>query len=128
MVSYMPYLLIIGGVYHLSFAIFHISIWWLKKFNWKEELPRMSLINRSGIQMLNVAVIIFLFLIAYVSFRYPEELLSSNLGKVLLFSTSFFWLARLIGELVFKDKNSINLPLLIFCVIGISLYLLPAII
>lgn len=127
MANYVSILLITGGVYHLFFGFFHIFFWRVKFLNWQEELPRMSPINRSVIQMLNIAVIIFIFLIAYISLAYSSELLNPGLGRVLLLGTSFFWLARLIGEFTLKDGTPAK-PVLVFAfVIGILLYLLPAV-
>jgi heme/copper-type cytochrome/quinol oxidase subunit 2 len=127
MANYASILLIAGGIYHLFFAFFHIFFWRVNFLNWQEELPHMSPINRSVIQMLNIAVIVFMFLIAYISLEYYSELLTPGLGRALLLGTSFFWLTRLIGEFTLKDGTPAK-PVLVFAfAIGILLYLLSAV-
>ena len=92
--KYPTLLLIVGGVYNLFFAVFHISFWWLKKFAWKEELQHLSPLNRSDVQMLNLAVIVFLLSAACISFGFPKELTETCLGKTFLCVVALFWLMR----------------------------------
>lgn len=87
----------------------------------------MSCINRAVIQMLNVAVVVFMFLISYISFRYSQELLTISLGRDLLFSVSIFWFVRLVGEFTLKDCIPVKPGIIVACNIGILLYLVPAI-
>jgi hypothetical protein len=126
--DYAVNLLIAGGVYHLFFGFFHIAFWQMEFLDWQKELPRMSAVNRTVIQGLNIAVIVFMFLIAYVSFQHSYELLMTGLGKTILLGTTFFWLARLIVEFTLKKRGSAKPILVIAFIIGILLYLLPAVI
>ncbi|MCC5468155.1 hypothetical protein [Pelosinus baikalensis] len=119
-------LLIVGGIYHFCFGFFHIKFWNFGFLNWREELPRMSPSNRAVIQMLNVAVIIFLFLTAYISVQYSHELLTHGLGKTLLLGVSIFWLGRLVGEFTLKDGTPAEPGLVVAFFSGILLYLIPA--
>lgn len=120
-------MLIAGGVYHLAFVFFHIMFWRFRFLNWREELPHMSCSNRAVIQMLNVAVIIFMILVTYVSLRYSHELSITSLGRDLLLGVSVFWVARLGGEFILKDGIPAKPGIVIACAIGILLYLVPAI-
>ncbi len=56
---------------------------------------------------------------------YEDKIKFINLAA--LFGTSFFWLARLIGEFAFKNVSSIKPALVVAFIIGILLYLLPAV-
>ena len=76
--------------------------------------------------MLAVAVCVFLLITAYLSLRYPQELLTTDLGRDLLVGIALFWLARLIGEFSFKAHSDSSPAIIIVCVLGIVLYLLPA--
>lgn len=127
MAIYAPGLLIAGGIYHLFFGFFHIAFWRTNILNWHKELPHMSPTNRAVIQMLNAGVIVFLFLIAYISLLYSRELLTPGLGRALLLGTSIFWLARLAGEFALKDGAPAKPGLVVASAIGILLYLLPAV-
>lgn len=120
-------LLIVGGIYHLAFGFFHIMFWRFRFLNWREELSHMSSINRAVIQMLNVAVIIFMILVTYISLRYSQELPTTSLGRDILLGVSAFWLARLGGEFILKDGIPAKPGIVIACTIGILLYLVPAI-
>jgi hypothetical protein len=116
-------LVVVGGIYNLLFGIFHLSFW--KLFNWGEELSHMSPINRAVMQMLNVAVIVFLFMMACVSMVYSDEMVTTGLGKTLLLGISIFWITRLIGEFTLKNGTQINPKLVIIFLIGIFLHILP---
>lgn len=120
-------LLIVGGIYHLAFSFFHIMFWRFSFLNWREELSHMSCINRAVIQMLNVAIIIFMILVTYISLRYSQELPTTSLGRDILLGVSAFWLARLGGEFILKDGIPAKPGIVIACTFGILLYLVPAI-
>lgn len=126
MEKYAGDILIVGGIYNILLAIFHIMFWRLGKFNWKEELPKMSSTNMAVIQLLNIAVIVFFFLVAYISIFNTQELLSSGLGKTVLSGTALFWLIRLCGEFILKKGMPSNPAFVIIFVIGVLLYLIPA--
>ena len=87
----------------------------------------MTPINRAVIQMLNIAVLVFMFLIAYISLRYTQELLTPGLGNTILFGVVIFWSARLAGEFTLKDGTPANRKLVAALISGILLYLIPAI-
>lgn len=78
--------------------------------------------------MLNVAVVIFMILVAYISLRYSQELPTTSLERDLLLGISVFWLARLGGEFILKDGIPAKPGIVVACVIGILLYLMPVIV
>jgi hypothetical protein len=106
-------LLIIGGIYNLEFAIFHLFFWQL--FNWKKDLVSLPFINRAVMQILNLCIIFVFIVFAYISIFYSSELVSTSLGKVILGSISMFWLLRFGEQLFFfglKKRASIVLTIL----------------
>ncbi len=60
------YFIIAGGVYNLLLALSHMGFWRL--FRWKEELPKMSFINRGVIQLLNIHLTIVFLVGAFIAF------------------------------------------------------------
>jgi hypothetical protein len=92
------------SVYYLAFAIFHIGFW--KLFNWKIELKKLHFTNRAIMQILNLRIIFMCFLMAFIYFKYPHELLNTDLGKTLLIGMFLFWLGRTIEQFVFFKQNN----------------------
>jgi hypothetical protein len=131
-------LIIFGGIFHLGFAVFHLFFWQL--FKWKparraeyinmlesgKESITLTYINNSITQILNLCLTFVFLVAAYISFFYSSELLSSNLGKVILISISAFWFLRTIEQLIFfglKKRLSVKLTLLF--ITGFLIYLIP---
>lgn len=123
--EYAAGILIAGGIYNIILAVFHIMFWHMGKFSWKEELPKMSSINMAVIQLLNIGIIVYFLLMAYISFFHTRELLNSGLGKTVLLGAALFWLIRLGGEFAFKKGMPANPVLVGIFIIGVLLYLIP---
>ncbi len=92
------------SVYYLAFAIFHIGFWRL--FNWTIELKKLSFTNRAVMQILNLRIIFMCFLMAFIYFKFPQELMSSALGKTLLIGMGLFWAGRTVEQFVFFKHNN----------------------
>lgn len=121
------FLLYICGFYNLSFAVFHIYFW--KIFKWKEDLKRNSIANRAIIQILNIRLIYVFILMAFIYLFYPEQLVITELGLVLLIGFLGFWTGRFIEQLIFlrvKSKMASILTVILF--IGIIIHLMPIVI
>lgn len=117
----------ICGIYMLLFGVFHILFW--KFFNWKSELKKLSLSNRAIMQILNLRIIYYFFFVAFVCFVFPNELYTTNLGKVFLAGNSIFWIGRAIEQFVFLRVNHLEVHVLTFLfIIGIILFALPLVI
>jgi hypothetical protein len=111
------------SVYNVSFAIFHIGFW--KLFNWKTELAKLHFTNRAIMQIFNMRIIYLASLMAFIYFRYPQELLNTPLGKVVLIGMCLFWAGRTIEQFIFFKLNNtrVNLMTIIF-IIGTVLHFL----
>ena len=117
-------LLILGGAFHLAFAVFHLFFW--RFLDWKRDLAHLTSINRAVMQILNLCLAFGLIAVAYISFFLSTELLSTNLGKTMLISISLFWFARLIEQLVFFGlKKRLSVMLTILFAVGCCLYIAP---
>jgi hypothetical protein len=118
--------IMIGGVYNLGFAIFHLMFW--RIFRWKKDLSRLTFINRSVMQILNLCLTFMFLVIAYVSFFHSSELVQTNLGKTLLVGFSLFWFLRMIEQVIFFGiRNSISIILTLIFLFGCVIYLVPLI-
>jgi len=121
------FLLYLCGAYNLVFAIFHISFW--KIFKWKEDLKGNSVGNRAIMQILNIRLIYIFLLMAFIYFFYPDQLLETKIGFVLLIGFLVFWIGRTIEQFIFlrvKSKMVTILTIVFFA--GIVIHLLPLII
>ena len=117
-------ILFICGIYSVLFAISHILFW--KLFNWKKELRKLSFTNKAIVQILNTRIIYFFLFVAFICFKYPDELSTSNLGKAFLIGISLFWLGRTIEQLVFFKVNNKYVHILtIIFLLGTLLFALP---
>jgi hypothetical protein len=118
--------IMIGGVYNLGFAIFHLMFW--RIFRWKKDLSRLTFINRSVMQILNLCLTFVFLLMAYISFFNTSELIQTNLGKALLVGFSLFWFLRMIEQIIFFGiRNLISIALTLVLLFGCVIYLIPLI-
>lgn len=117
-------LIIIGGVYNLGFAIFHLFFW--KVFRWKKDLASISRVNRSIVQILNLCLTFMILFMAYVSFFHIADLMTTALGSATLIAISLFWLFRMIEQLIFfSSKNRSSIYFTCVFALGFLLYLVP---
>jgi len=131
-------LIIFGGVFHTGFAIFHLFFWRL--FKWKparrseyvtmlesgKESVTLTHINSAVTQILNLCLTFVFIVVAYISFFYSSELLSSSLGRTLLICISVFWFLRTIEQLIFFGlKKRLSVILTFLFIIGSLIYLIP---
>ena len=117
-------LLWIGGLYNLAFLIFHDFFW--KIFNWKEDLAKLTPINKAIIQVLNLMLIFVLLLFAYVSFFHIQEMQTTDLGKTVTIFIALFWGIRAVLQLVFFSRTKLlSYILFVIFVIGFWLYFIP---
>lgn len=117
----MKILLYIGAIYHLAFVAFHLSFW--KIFNWKYELEYLTTLNQNVMQILNLRLIYIFLVVACLSFFCADELLNENLGKVILFAVTLFWLMRAVEQIIFFGlKNRLSAAIFVVFLLGAGLY------
>jgi len=97
-------------------------------FNWKNDLKNLHPGNKAIMQTLNVHLIYYLLVVAFICIIFPTELQGTALGNAFLLSCSIFWLLRIINQFIFfKEVNSklIAIFLTLFFVAGAFLFALP---
>ena len=118
-------IILLGGFYNLAFAVFHLLFW--KIFKWNKELKRMNYINGNILQILNLSLTFVFIIFAYISLLYTNELISTQLGKVLLKLIAFFWFFRALQQIYFFGlKNIISAALFILFLTGSLIYLITS--
>jgi hypothetical protein len=117
-------LLILGGIFNLLIAIFHLSFW--RIFNWHQDLKSLRYVNRAVMQILNLSLTFVFFIFAYISFTYTYELLITRLGHSIIASISVFWFLRAFMQVAFFGlKNKTSILFFILFLIGGIIYLYP---
>lgn len=116
----------IGGMYQIFFLIFHAMFWRL--FKWKRELPKLTHINGAIMQVLNLCLMFYFFVFAYISLFHTTELITSPIGSVLLLFMALFWLFRAVEQLVFfSTRRPLSLLMFVLFLFGFCLYVYPLI-
>lgn len=122
----MKTLIIIGGFLWLAFFVFHLFFW--KLFDWKRDLQSLTGVNRAIIQVLNLCLMLVFLIFAYVSIFHAEELLTTGLGKSILFGIVLFGFFRAIEQVIFFDLKQIrSKAVLIIALLGTAVYAIPLI-
>ena len=114
----------IAGVINLLIAVFHLLFWHL--FNWNAELTRLSAINQTIVQLLDLAVAYTAALFGYISLRHATDLLHTKLGHTMLFLMGLFYLLRAVEGVIIDGLH--NVPDIIIFLIGLGvavLYWIP---
>lgn len=112
------------GLHSIGFAIFHILFW--KIFKWKEDLKTSSIATRAIVQISNLRLIYIFFGMGVICFSFPDELLQTRLGNVLLGGMSLFWIGRLIEQFIFLRYNRVMIHVLnILFAVGAVLFAVP---
>lgn len=120
----MKTLIIIGGFVWVGLFGFHALFWRL--FDWKKDLENLTPLNKSVMQVMNLALMVFIFIFGFVSFFHADDLLTTSLGRTLLIGIVAFGTIRTILQFLFfnlKDNRSrFFLGVMVF---GTLIYLIP---
>lgn len=85
----MELLLKITGVFLFVLASIHVVF--PKRFNWKEDLKSISLINKQMMYVHTFFIAVTVFLMGVLCIFFPVEILHTKLGKALAFGMFIFW-------------------------------------
>ena len=114
-------LLLIGALFHLAFVAFHLLFW--KLFDWVQDLKKLSHINKSVMQILNLRLIFVFLIFAYISYFNASEMLNSKLGLTMIAAIALFWGFRSVEQIFyFGIKNLASNILLLLFLFGTALY------
>ena len=112
------------GVYAIGFAVFHTQFWRL--FKWRDELAKLSSINRAIMQILNLRIIYLFVFVAVACFVFPDTLANTTFGNFFLIGMSLFCLGRTIEQFIFVKSNHPMAHLLTYLfIIGSILFAIP---
>jgi hypothetical protein len=98
----MEYHLRIAGAFQIGLAIVHLSF--PKRFHWKEELARLSLLNRQMFVVHTIFICFVLVMTGALSLLAPQTLLQSTpLARLVLGGFGGFWGLRLLFQWFIYD-------------------------
>ncbi|HEY0045772.1 MAG TPA: hypothetical protein VGB44_03575 [Flavobacterium sp.] len=86
------------GILLIALALLHVIF--PKYFNWKEELQRISLINRQVMIIHTFFIAFVLLLMGLLCFTSADELVETPLGRKVALGLSIFWITRLVIQFV----------------------------
>jgi len=87
----------IAGVILISLSLIHFIF--PSYFNWKEELAKISLVNRQMMQVHTFFIALVVFLMGLLCLTSTSELIGTNLGKQISLGLAIFWFLRLLIQL-----------------------------
>jgi hypothetical protein len=94
----------IAGALQIALAILHV--FFPRRFNWKEELGRLSLLNRQIFLVHTIYIALVLMLIGALSLIAPRALLDPTpLARFVLAGFTLFWGLRLVFQWVVYDRS-----------------------
>lgn len=117
--------LVVGGILNLLLAVFHMLFPWI--FAWGEDFRAVSHVNRAILYTFQSVMVFVLVAFAYLSIVHRTNLVTTRLGRSVLFLIGPVWLIRGVAEVVFfrlgADGAVWRLALFLFLA---AIYLLPA--
>lgn len=94
----------IAGALQIALALLHLDF--PKRFRWKEELARLSLLNRQIFLVHTVFICVVLTMIGALSLLAPRTLLEpTSLSRLVLGGFAVFWGLRLVFQWLVYDSR-----------------------
>ncbi|NOZ11626.1 MAG: hypothetical protein GXP09_11365 [Gammaproteobacteria bacterium] len=120
----MESIIILGGVFNLAFAVFHIFFW--KLFSWGQDLASLTPINRAVMQVLNLSLIWAFLGFAVLSIFYAGALIETSLGRVVSGFIATFWFFRALEQVFFFGlRRWLSVVFFVLFLVGSLLYAYP---
>lgn len=119
----MKKLLMIGGILNFFLGLFHMFFWVI--FDWPESLANLSNVNRGIMEVLNIHGTMVILFFGYVSIFKREQLLSSEMGKLVLLFITVFYLVRFVNEFIFWPIGMDTLISAVILTIMLFIYAIP---
>jgi putative effector of murein hydrolase len=88
-------LMIMGGILNTLFFLFHVYVGYRI-----QHLTQLADPYRSTLSGFNIAASLFIFFLAYASFRHQNDLLETKLGHAVLAFASLLYLSRAAEEFI----------------------------
>jgi hypothetical protein len=94
----------IAGGLLIGLSLLHV--FFPRRFHWREELPRLSLLNRQVFQVHCFFIAVIVLMLGVLSLFFANALLEAgNLARIVLAGIIIFWLLRLIVQFFFYDAS-----------------------
>jgi hypothetical protein len=84
------------GIMLMALALVHVIF--PSYFKWKEELPRLSLINRQMMMWHTFFIALTVFLMGLLCYTAAPELMGTPLGKRICLGLGVFWSLRMLVQ------------------------------
>lgn len=84
------------GIVHIAFP---------RRFNWKDELQPLSLINKQMMVVHTFFIALTVFMMGVLSLFYSAELVSTPFGRVISLGFAIFWFIRLVFQFFVYSKE-----------------------
>ncbi|MDR0232732.1 MAG: hypothetical protein LBI82_11525 [Dysgonamonadaceae bacterium] len=123
------FLIQLGGIFHFICGLFHLIF--PRMFKWEEHLSGLSKedlkVIKGNLYTSNICVMLFWFMLAYIPFFFPHEILTTQIGKALLTAIVVIWIIRIfILHPVFSNiKEQLSILRVAFFFIGFLLFFIP---
>ena len=88
-------------------------------------MPKLKSVNRGVMQVLNLRLTYVFFVVAFLSFLFADDLISTKLGNVILASISIFAVMRAIEQLIFWKVEKIGIVFFFIFLIGAGIFAAP---
>lgn len=108
----------LGGVLNSLLAVFHVFFW--KLFNWSESLSCLDMDQQAIMQVLNIHVAFTLGFFGFVSILYPQRLMDSKMGRMVLWMIALFYLLRSVNQVIFWDYSRLLSIIFMIIFVGIA--------
>ena len=113
-----------GGFWWLGFAAFHAGFW--KAFDWKNELAKLTPVNKMIMQAADIIMIYLFLFFAYLSFAYAPVLMTQPLGQAVLVFWLGFWILRTgLQFLLGSTKSAASNITAALCIVMAVYYAVP---
>jgi len=120
----MKTLIVIGGFVWIGLFIFHALFWRL--FDWKNDLESLTPLNKAVMQVMNLALMLFILIFGFVSFFHADDLLTTSLGRTILIGIVVFGVFRSTLQFIFFNlKDNRSRFFLGVMIVGTLIYLIP---
>ena len=93
---------LLGGLL-IPLALVHFDF--PRRFGWKEELPRLSLLNKQVMEVHTFFIGLVVFLIGVLCLTSAELLVSTELGSRICWGLFVFWFARLVVQFAYYSPE-----------------------
>lgn len=110
-------LLAAGGILNSALAIFHLMFWKNPGFNWKEELPKLNMLNRGVMQVTNIMLVYVLTCFTVISFLLLSLQSIGTVEKTVIILIGGFYLFRAVLQYPFFEMSRIGAGLFVVCLL-----------